>query len=250
MDWKKILCLLGIVCFELPIQAAQVDSKDLSTLVNLMGMMQAKIDRLEKSESALKQSIGALVSTTAQFRVKFDQLENRLKQCESRCEGNIIEKQSTRNNECLTLDKAKRQVPEVVAFSAYLDHVVRNLAKNQGIVYNQVLYNRAGGYDSTTGIFTAPTTGIYLFSWSVMARKLGGEHAYDIWLKLVVNGDHKLAAVAESRNDADDNQGSSTVILEVNQGDKVWLVHYGGTDIFGNDNERTSSFVGVLLYML
>ena len=55
--------------------------------------------------------------------------------------------------------------------------------------------------------------------------------------------------MAESRDDTDDNQGSNTVLLRVNQGDQVWTAHYSSyPDIYGDDNERTSSFSGVLLY--
>ena len=99
------------------------------------------------------------------------------------------------------------------------------------------------------GIFTAPVSGVYLFSWAATARKLPGEHAYDIWVKLQVNGAHQVGCVAESRDDTDDNQGSNTVLLRVNQGDQVWTAHYSSyPDIYGDDNERTTSFSGVLLY--
>jgi len=40
------------------------------------------------------------------------------------------------------------------------------------------------------GIFRAPVPGIYLFSWSVTARRLSGGSAYDIWSQLQHNGVH------------------------------------------------------------
>lgn len=100
-----------------------------------------------------------------------------------------------------------------------------------------------------TGIFTCPVAGIYLFSWATTARKLTGGISYDSWVKLVVNGYQKLSAVAESRLDHDDNQGSNTAILRVNQGDQVWVAEYAGTHhIHGHNVERSTSFSGVLLY--
>lgn len=42
------------------------------------------------------------------------------------------------------------------------------------------------------GIFRATLPGVYLFSWSITARRDGGVDAYDVWVKLVVNGEHKV----------------------------------------------------------
>ena len=68
-------------------------------------------------------------------------------------------------------------------------------------------------------------------------------------MKLVVNGQHTIGAVAESTGVADDNQGSSTAILRVKQGDQVWLSHYSSfPNIHGDDVERTTSFTGILLF--
>lgn len=56
--------------------------------------------------------------------------------------------------------------------------------------------------------------------------------------------------MAESRDDADDNQGSNSAVLRLSQGDEVWTSHYSSfPDMFGDDGERTTSFMGVLLYM-
>lgn len=81
---KLILLLLSIsIIFK---ESAAGESDDgTNLLIKLIEAMKAKIDKLEDMEATMKQSIGALVSTTAQFRVKFDELEKRLAECESRC---------------------------------------------------------------------------------------------------------------------------------------------------------------------
>ena len=50
------------------------------------------------------------------------------------------------------------------------------------IVFNDVLSNVGNGYDSTTGIFTAPRNGTYTFTLATMAA--GGEH----YAQLRLNG--------------------------------------------------------------
>ena len=59
----------------------------------------------------------------------------------------------------------------------------------------------------------------------------------------------KLSAVAESRDEADDNQGSSTAILKLALDDEVWIVHESGNnEVFGSPTDRQTSFTGTLLY--
>ena len=58
-------------------------------------------------------------------------------------------------------------VGKVVAFSAYLDHTLSNLQKNQVIVFNRILLNEGEGYDTTSGVFTCPRTGVYLATFFV-----------------------------------------------------------------------------------
>ena len=49
----------------------------------------------------------------------------------------------------------------VVAFTAYIDST-RSLSTRT--VFNKLLLNEADAYDESTGVFTCPRTGIYMFS--------------------------------------------------------------------------------------
>ncbi|XP_045211131.2 uncharacterized protein LOC123562565 [Mercenaria mercenaria] len=256
------------------IASSYSDGDILKAVLSKMEDMQAKIKKLEKSESSLKQSVSVLIGTTAQFRLQIADLEHSNKEKEERISflenklarsselkrdaetdgrksENVVEERNQAGREdCGTKKRGIRQTPEQVSFSAYLDHVVRKLGHDQPIVYNKILLNEAGAYSNSSGIFHVPTSGVYLFSWSVGARTLTGEHTYDTLVKLAVNGVHKVGSVAESPVVHDDNQGSSTVILRLKQGDEVWTASQNsGGDIFGSDYERTTSFTGTLLYM-
>ena len=93
-----------------------------------------------------------------------------------------------------------------------------------------------------------PKSGIYLFSWTSTSRKVPGEHSYDIWNYLKVNGQTIASSVSESDIDTEDQQGSATVVIHCTQGDAVWTSSCcHGHDIWGN-SDKTTIFTGVLLY--
>ncbi|XP_052233652.1 uncharacterized protein LOC127846441 [Dreissena polymorpha] len=193
-------------------------------LVDKMQAMHEKIGRLEANEKKLRESISVLIGTNAQFRVKIEDLTKRLAIAESNIaqNSNLVKesaqngghriKSETGGKEVTTpseMDKghchkqtSKRQNPTgAIAFTAYLDHVLQ-LRMEQAVPFNRLLLNEGHAYNNSTGIFRAPVSGIYLFSWAVTARKLSGKHAYDVWVKLVVNGNHQLGAVAETQSDS------------------------------------------------
>ena len=64
----------------------------------------------------------------------------------------------------------------------------------------------------------------------------------------MVNDDRYFTAMADSRGTWDDNQGSSTIILQVNESDSIYTVHYDGTDLFADGRHHVSTFTGALLY--
>ncbi|XP_060607025.1 uncharacterized protein LOC132759293 isoform X2 [Ruditapes philippinarum] len=282
VTFSNFLCFIMCVMVSTKVTLCHLDFNDqlILNLIDKVENMQVKINKLEKDNRDLKQSISVLIGTTARFRLHIDDLTNRVSKCErkepetdssivqlgdnvykipsdDRSESNVQKncQENDRDSEHTNYKqdvhrKNRRQTSDNIAFTAYLDHVIRNLGTDQPVVYNQILLNDGGAYSDKTGIFRVSVSGVYLLSWSVTARKLQGEHAYDVWVKLVVNGVHQTGAVAESRDDADDNQGSKAVVLHLNQGDEVWTSHYSSyPDMFGDDTERTTSFMGVLLYV-
>lgn len=127
----------------------------------------------------------------------------------------------------------------VVAFDARLNRRVSNLARNGRVVFGNVDLNEGLGYNASTGIFTAPSGGIYVFYWTTLTW--GGLSAYT---SLVVNGKLK------SWNHCHDSTSkiwlpcSKMTAVKLNQGDKVWIgVFMGNANIY----ETYTSFSGYKL---
>lgn len=54
-------------------------------------------------------------------------------------------------------------MPDHVAFHA----VAYSPTNNAVVIFDHVITNVGGGYDNTTGVFTVPTPGLYVFSWTI-----------------------------------------------------------------------------------
>ena len=52
---------------------------------------------------------------------------------------------------------------KVVVFDVRLNHYVNNLATNGRVVFGTVDQNEGKGYDPSTGIYTTPASGMYVF---------------------------------------------------------------------------------------
>ncbi|KAL4239823.1 Complement component C1q domain [Mactra antiquata] len=245
----RVFILCFSVAFSATVTEIGLDQQEniIALFMDKLDDMQATIDHLEASETSSMKRIADLEKKLKGYEsMETNNWTKTVPREERRPDISPI----TANNSTEVIShRQKRADPSHVAFTVYLDYIQRNLGRDQPVVFNRVLLNDGHGYSVNTGIFNVPTTGVYLFSWSVTAKKILNEHPYEVWVKLVINGNHMLGAVAESRNDTYDSQGSNSIVVHCSQYDEVWISHYSlYPDLFGDDNERTTSFMGVLLY--
>lgn len=106
-------------------------------------------------------------------------------------------------------------------------------------MFETIDLNEGLGYNSSTGIFTAPSGGIYVFDWTTAA--FGRQAAFT---SLVVNDEYK------SWNHCRDEESkivlpcSKMTIVKLKQGDKVWIGVFTQTAYMYN---RYTSFSGYKL---
>lgn len=114
---------------------------------------------------------------------------------------------------------------------------LQNLPTNTTLKFDEVLLNKGDGYDSNTGIFTAPANGVYSFNWSFISS-----HGGTVYISAVVDNVARVHTCINSQKSNHINT-SGHLLYELKKGNKVWLRtwHVRATYIHGN---RFSFFSG------
>ncbi|XP_019926227.3 structural maintenance of chromosomes protein 2 [Magallana gigas] len=107
------------------------------------------------------------------------------------------------------------------------------------LVFPHVVTNNGNGYTPSTGKFTAPTDGTYVFFVTV--------NTYDsnyIYLDLVLNGSNKVRTMSHSS--ASFMTGTNMAVLQLYTGNSVWVSCYNGKSYY-TDSVPITTFSGFLL---
>ncbi|CAG5130271.1 unnamed protein product [Candidula unifasciata] len=122
-----------------------------------------------------------------------------------------------------------------VAFTAAFDSD-RDIESGQILVFNKVLLNFGGGYSNKTGIFTAPSSGVYVFQIHGLTLK-----RYDFWVELVHNDQYIVSAFARQGNSA---------TLRLKKNDTVCVRTRRRSYLYGRPDEIYTTFVGYRIGLL
>ncbi|XP_062601022.1 uncharacterized protein LOC134262663 [Saccostrea cucullata] len=153
----------------------------------------------------------------------------------------LVQQQSTKISELETkLANTHAGGTDPVYFSAYSQQTLRP-GNHQAIVYDSLYHDSHNAYDQTTGFFTAPVKGFYVFAWTTEIN-----HGYIFDSELLVNGARR------QKNGCDmvgATQGFTTctgvVPLELKVGDVVYIRSVSGNYVLGNG---WLSFTGWLVH--
>uniref|UniRef100_A0A674M9D1 C1q domain-containing protein n=1 Tax=Takifugu rubripes TaxID=31033 RepID=A0A674M9D1_TAKRU len=133
--------------------------------------------------------------------------------------------------------------PTGVLFTAVLQ-TGGNVGPFQGdttLIFNRAITNVGEAYDISTGLFKAPVTGYYCFSFSYQADK-----REQSGLTLMKNSEAIVKAFNSNKPGSQHvDNASSTACLELQQGDKVSVVLPNGCHVCGIGG--TTSFTGFLI---
>ncbi|BFZ00758.1 hypothetical protein BsWGS_03797 [Bradybaena similaris] len=125
---------------------------------------------------------------------------------------------------------------EIVAFTAGYDGN-RQAQNNERLVLNKVLFNQGGGYNSNTGIFTAPVGGIYQFQIHGLTEKNSS-----FWIKLYHNDEYVISAFARQSGDYD--SAGNSVFVGVRRYDTLNLRTVGRAGFYGESNDIYTTWSG------
>lgn len=113
---------------------------------------------------------------------------------------------------------ALETLQRIVAFDVRLTKHIRHLPNKKRVVFDTADLNEGKGYDTSTGIFTAPAAGVYVFDWTTNA--IPGSYART---SLVVNGKIKSWNRCDNKASRDNLSCSKMTVAMLKQGDKVWI---------------------------
>nr|XP_011412477.3 uncharacterized protein LOC105317520 isoform X2 [Crassostrea gigas] len=136
--------------------------------------------------------------------------------------------------------------PGGAAFSAYVSHYETDISKDFTIHFDTILTNIGNHYNKHSGIFTAPQHGVYVFTWNLYCHAEGY-----IFSQLVVNSNVVGAMLTDSEGASNSRSHTNIVVVEVNQGDIVFVRTHPTLTHIGNlysHSEWRSSFNGWTLY--
>ncbi|XP_062588894.1 complement C1q tumor necrosis factor-related protein 3-like [Saccostrea cucullata] len=146
---------------------------------------------------------------------------------------------------CFTLGFVKEQrrgglkTKEPVAFEASLGSSLRNMKMGQRVIFSTLGENNGNGYDASSGVFTAPGSGVYIFVWSIVSTETRFSST-----ALIVNGKQRAVNQCNSKK-ANNDSCTRTTVVKLAVGEKVWIESV--QDNSAIDDYKSSSFAGFRL---
>ncbi|XP_060608068.1 uncharacterized protein LOC132760165 [Ruditapes philippinarum] len=125
------------------------------------------------------------------------------------------------------------------AFSVTLNQH-QDVASGNNIMYNNIVTDVNGAYDVTTGVYTAPSSGLYIFHFFGLARQ-----NMELYQELYHNN-HYVCSIY-GLTDQDWADAGNTVLLHLKQNDHISIRAHGNNSIYGTPDEIYSTFSGAQL---
>ena len=120
----------------------------------------------------------------------------------------------------------------------------KRIYENTTVKFDRVFSNHGGGYSSSTGIFTAPYSGAYLFLFFVSAAK--DKYAY---LQLYVDGRYRTyTIIGSTMEELELSLAGQAYVEYMSAGDKAWIQTgdlTGGS--YHNIYNIGTTFTGILI---
>ncbi|XP_060564391.1 cerebellin-3-like [Ruditapes philippinarum] len=127
-----------------------------------------------------------------------------------------------------------------VAFNAYYSTGSGNYGVNQSIVFPLVLLNEGGGYNESTGIFTAPVSGMYQFSINIC-------NADGKYMTAAIVHENTRITSTTTHSATTSICTSATIPARLTTGERVYVQSTFNNLVMLANEHRYPSFTGVLI---
>ncbi|XP_053378610.1 uncharacterized protein LOC128548191 [Mercenaria mercenaria] len=105
------------------------------------------------------------------------------------------------------------------------------------VLYNNVLVDVNGAYNVSTGVYTVPSSGLYIFHFFSLARR-----NKDLWQELYHNNQYVCSIYGLTDHDWAD--AGNTVLLHLKQNDQISIRAHTNNSLYGTTNQVYSTFTG------
>ncbi|XP_060607444.1 uncharacterized protein LOC132759652 [Ruditapes philippinarum] len=186
---------------------------------NITDEMLKRSDEIERREGSFKhlfeQTRTNLTSDMEAEREELTQLQESFKKLIEETRTNLTSDMKAKREEELLQLQGKLERPPIAFHAHHVEDLVLDTA-DEIIIFTKNVINEGAGYDSSTGIFTAPVGGLYQFSVHTCVSL--EKYAY---IGLMLEG--KVIA-ADMNHDKDHYTCSAFgAIVRVKSGEKVWV---------------------------
>lgn len=111
-----------------------------------------------------------------------------------------------------------------VAFTARMNSDALNLQSGSAIPYDVEVVDASNAYDNTNHKFTAPSAGLYFFTWSVTS--LPGYPVDTALVKMKAYNNNEIIGKLSCHNFSKSNKRNTcaqSTLAQLNAGEKIWV---------------------------
>nr|XP_022313878.1 caprin-2-like [Crassostrea virginica]XP_022313886.1 caprin-2-like [Crassostrea virginica]XP_022313893.1 caprin-2-like [Crassostrea virginica] len=219
-------------------QQLQDAKKEIQTINQQLLDAKKEIAALKNENSALKAEWQVQSNITTPLSDKLKTTMNSLKQSQNSQQelSSAVSSLQVFQRNMSVLSGSAKDTP--VAFTAGITSS-SSTWRGDILVFPHVITNKGQGYSSSSGKFTAPRDGTYVFT--VTGVSFGKK---PLNLDIVHDGDSKVRTWSD--NSASQQTGTNLVVLELDRGDAVWVGRYNGGGYWANSVPVTT-FSGFIL---
>ncbi|XP_062620096.1 complement C1q tumor necrosis factor-related protein 7-like [Saccostrea cucullata] len=213
-----------VLLYRLPLLFAIVSTAELTTLLKGRNLTSLE-ERLSRLEQTTEQRLNVTESVLGQLLT-------------GRSDANVSSLDVLYLRYGVLADQS-----DPVLFSAYKSSSTGSISTRTIIRFDQTYINIGNHYHTEDGIFIAPTSGIYMFHWTIAT----GSSAF--YTQLIVGGTSRASNYIPYPGGEDSS--SAMVIINVNKDDHIWIQIYGSSEqVLGGGpavGNIQSTFTGILL---